>query len=210
MTFFVQGLNNHELMPLDMIFKPDGVAKSEATAAMAPVDEHGRHGSNEHKRCQSGAERNYRDIDTLSQAYTALHAERIMTSPVFTLSAGMTIGQALDLFKERRFRHLPVLASEGILAGMVSDRDVLVYVAGFSDDGGKGAARALNVPVDQLMRTSVLTASRDTDVRHIARLFVERRIGALPIMQGPAVMGMITRSDILRSVMSNFTLELWA
>jgi len=59
------------------------------------------------------------------------------------------------------------------------------------------------------MTPEVLTASTDTDIRYIARLFVERRIGAMPIVRNNKLAGIITRSDILSAVMRHFNLEIW-
>lgn len=60
------------------------------------------------------------------------------------------------------------------------------------------------------MAPQVLTASIDTDVRHIARLFVEQHIGAMPIVKEEKLKGMITRSDVLGTVMRHYALELSA
>ncbi|MFV2031347.1 MAG: CBS domain-containing protein [Gammaproteobacteria bacterium] len=60
------------------------------------------------------------------------------------------------------------------------------------------------------MKSPVLTASEDTDVRYIARLFVEQRIGALPIVADGELKGIVTRSDVLSAVMRHFVLQLWA
>jgi len=60
------------------------------------------------------------------------------------------------------------------------------------------------------MKFPVLTASRDTDVRYIARLFVEQRVGALPIVSDGELQGIIAHGDVLSAVMRHFVLELWA
>ena len=59
------------------------------------------------------------------------------------------------------------------------------------------------------MRSPVLTAVETTDVRLIARLFVEYHIGAVPVLAGHEIAGIITRSDVLRAVMLHYGLELW-
>ena len=64
--------------------------------------------------------------------------------------------------------------------------------------------------IEQLMTQPVLAANVDTDVRYIARLFVERRIGAMPVAKEGQLMGIVTRSDVLGAVMRHYTLELWA
>ncbi|MCF6322712.1 MAG: CBS domain-containing protein [Gammaproteobacteria bacterium] len=137
-----------------------------------------------------------------------LMARQIMTSPVMTLTPATMVDEAMQLFSERNFRHLLVVDETGDLVGMVSDRDLLRYLAGI--DRLQPPARGGATQVRTLMQSPVLTAGIETDVRYIARLFVERHIGAVPIVDGGQLVGMITRSDLLGSVMRHFVLELWA
>jgi acetoin utilization protein AcuB len=56
----------------------------------------------------------------------------------------------------------------------------------------------------------VLTAHPDTSIRDIARVFFEERIGAVPIVdRGETLVGIVTRSDILRTILNSAPLELW-
>jgi len=210
MTFIIQGLNGIEAQPVGKLFKPTGVTKIEALATVHPIDEKEHHTAAEKHGQQAAAEGAYRAVDELPVAGTVLFAERIMSSPVVTLTVGMTIDNALPLFQKRQFRHLPVISAEGMLVGILSDRDILRYVGGLSENYQPQVQHKLSEGVERLMKTPVLTASHDTDVRYIARLFVDQRVGAMPIVRERALVGIISRSDILKSVMSNLVLELWA
>ncbi len=211
MAFYIQGLNNHELMPAGKVFKESVVEK---TAAIAPVraiheDEHRDHAEKQgHK--QSGAEA-YQSVSALPQTHDIIVAEQIMSSPVVTLQPDAVVADALVLFQVKQIRHLPVVSLDGRLQGMVSERDVLRHLSGLTKNYQQQASpdRNNNERISTLMNTPVLTASADTDVRYIARLFVEQRVGALPIVSGRELKGIITRSDLLSAVMRHFVLELW-
>ena len=73
-----------------------------------------------------------------------------------------------------------------------------------------GATVSPTPDVRDIMATPVLTAHADTEIREIARVLFEERIGAVPIVdsQGQLV-GMVTRSDILRTIMNHAPLDLW-
>ena len=208
MTFIIQGLNGNEIMPLDKLFKPVGVAKLQASAKIRPVDAKGRSDTGSPQK-RFAAEQAYRAVGEMPRPDSVLLAERIMNSPVVTLKPEMTVEDTLTLFRREHFRHLPVVTSQGVLVGIVSDRDFLRYAGGFDEDYRPRHSHRINDRVTQLMRTPVLTASPDTDVRHIARLFAERHVGAMPIVKAGALEGIITRHDILQAVMSNFQIELW-
>lgn len=210
MTFIIQGLNgSHEIMPLEKLFKPGGVAKTEAISASRPIDEEEHHDTGKEGR-QAGVEQAYRTVSELPQVGTVLFAERIMSTSVVTLTPETTIDETLRVLRNSRFRHLPVVSESGRLVGIVSDRDILRYAGGLSENYRPQPPHKLSDRVGLLMKTPVLTASPDTDVRHIARLFVAQHVGAMPIVEAGVLAGIITRNDILKAVMSNLVLELWA
>ena len=146
----------------------------------------------------------YQAIEQIEQDSPVLHARQIMSSPVSCLNTDMSISDALILFRKQTYRHMPVLTSEKKLTGMVSDRDVLHFTSRLSE-----ADRYITAPVTELMKSPVLTASIETDVRYIAKLFVLEHIGAMPVMSDGQMTGIITRTDVMRAVMQHFNLELW-
>ena len=211
MTFYVYGLDVHKPIPLDTLFKRPIVEKTQAYAATHAIDhEHGGGKPEQHKAVADL----YKSVEHIQQDKPALTSIQIMTSPVITLTPQTSIAEAQELFESNRFRHLPVVSSEGTLIGMISDRDILRYMGTISkgsnyDQEGKEKRASLRDPIEALMQKKVITASVDTDVRYIALLFVEQHIGAIPIMKEGKLLGIITRSDILRTVMNNYELQLW-
>lgn len=141
----------------------------------------------------------------------ALHAYQIMTSPVVTLHQDTTITQAWRLFRERRFRHIPIVTPERKIYGILSDRDLLRYAA----ISGKvppypDSAPEATTNISTLLKTRVITASHDTEIRQVARILFEQRVGVMPIVSESGFLeGVITRSDILRTLINHAPLELW-
>ncbi len=220
MTFIIQGLNSHELMSVERLFKESDVKKIQPIAPTRSTDESekpqsvNRNDNPDKKRPSAMQERTgaaaYHATDELPRTAIILHADQIMTSSVVTLSLRQTVSDALDIYQKNTFRHLPVVGDANRLVGIVSDRDILHYVGGISADYHLQAPNRSDPPVEQLMQSPVLTASSDTDVRYIARLFVDQHIGSMPIVTEGTLVGIVTRSDILSAVMRNFVLELWA
>ncbi len=120
-----------------------------------------------------------------------------MTSPVVTVSTNTAVDEIRKLFHLHRFHHLIVVSDAAKLNGIISDRDVLAAKA--SDDQAK-----------DIMTPHVLTAHPSTRIRAVAAILFEERIGAIPIVgeQGE-LLGILTRSDILRTVVNHAPLELW-
>lgn len=153
------------------------------------------------------------DVETVSQAYhesdqpTERHrvkfAHEIMSSPVVTGRVGQTLSDIWQIFADNRIHHLPLLDAGLQLQGIVSDRDIMRFAA--------NSSRAqTNTPIGQLMTRSVITAAADTEVRDLAEVMVRRAIGAIPVINDSAgIEGIVSRTDILRTLVHRAPLELW-
>jgi CBS domain-containing protein len=53
--------------------------------------------------------------------------------------------------------------------------------------------------VDEEMTKSVIVIGRDREARDAARLMMDHKIGALPVVDGGRLIGIITETDILRA-----------
>jgi len=145
--------------------------------------------------------------NSAGELYKELTAEQLMSSPVDTLSVNTSIEDAWRFFRQHRFRHVPIVDDEGKLQGIVSDRDLLADVEYRLSNKQENVANAF---VNEIMKTRVLTATPETVISHIAGVFFQQRIGAMPIVSGDSVVGMITRSDILGAIVYSTPVETWA
>lgn len=135
-----------------------------------------------------------------------MFARDLMTTPVVTVSPDTILGEIQKIFLRRRFRHIPVVSSANHVEGIVSDRDLLRLIASASEAVERWQAR----PANDFMVHPVLVASDDSEVREIARVMFEERVGCVPIVdERQGIVGMVTRSDILRTLLVQAPLELW-
>jgi CBS domain-containing protein len=187
--------------PADRLLGPHNTQQTEAsTAPRRLADEHDEHLHTTEERTRQEMERAYGEAGgAIHEPEPAVTAAQIMSAPVVTLQLDQTIAEARELFRRRRFRHVPVVNAQGGLAGIVSDRDILGHVGDPPD-----------TPINGLMPARVLVASPDTSIREIAQVLFEQRIGAMPVIDSQrALAGIVTRSDILRTVVNRAPLELW-
>ncbi len=83
MTFTVQGLNGQEIVPLEKLFKPVGVTKTEAIAAEHPIDEREHQETLNKNGHNATAEHAYRAVKELPQESTvATEAARSLCTPL--------------------------------------------------------------------------------------------------------------------------------
>ena len=140
----------------------------------------------------------------------AVLAKQLMTSPVITLPPTAPLTSAWDLIHNKRFRHIPILSEQGKLIGILSDRDCFRETISRLTASPHPMSRTSGITLQEIMITNILTASPETEIRAIARILFEERIGAMPIVNdAEEIVGILTRSDILRTVVIQAPFELW-
>ena len=123
----------------------------------------------------------------------------IMTREVVTLTAGSDLALADDVMKLERLRHLPVF-DQGKLIGLVSHRDIIraharLLVKAFTAQGRE--KQVVTVCVDEVMQRDVKTVSPNTRAADAARMILNARFGCLPVVDGGALVGIVTEVDCL-------------
>jgi CBS domain-containing protein len=124
-----------------------------------------------------------------------------MTKDVVTLGHNDTLRTADDLMRLGRIRHLPVVDGDGLLTGIVTQRDLfhsgLLRALGY---GAHAQRKALDgLAVKDAMRNDVITTSPDAPLAEAAKTMFERKIGCLVVLEGQKIAGILTESDFVRS-----------
>ncbi len=153
----------------------------------------------------------YQQVQAFSDATSStILARDIMASPVTTLPLTASLAQAWELVKNTRFRHIPIESRVGSLVGILSDRDLSRATVESALSGINGAAHLAAVTIESQVSHPVLVANPEATLLAIVRVLLEERIGAMPVVSSEkALLGMITRSDILRVIVSHPSFEQW-
>ena len=125
-----------------------------------------------------------------------MHAEPVTIGPATSL------GDAHRLLRERGIRHLPVV-EEGKVVGVVTDRDLRLATSHL-------APRQLpaGAAVREVMSHPVQTAHPLDPIEVAARAMRELKIGCLPVLDGPRLVGIVTGVDILDALLRLTGVEL--
>lgn len=124
-----------------------------------------------------------------------------MTEPVVTIGADASVRQAAELMKTRQIRHLPVVESDGRLIGIVTDRDLrqMIFDPAIQERVGDAVEALGGLTVGETMTWAVIAVRPGSGIREAARLMREQKVGALPVVEGGRVVGMLTERDLLRA-----------
>ncbi|MBZ9717864.1 CBS domain-containing protein [Mesorhizobium sp. AD1-1] len=126
-----------------------------------------------------------------------MQAEAIMTKPVITTDANATIAEAVELMLSNKISCLPVTGSDGALVGIVSKSDFLRR-----EELGTERARPRWLEFDLGPGTIADDYARSNgpgaSIADIVNLMMQHRINNVPIVDRERVVGIVTRTDLLR------------
>jgi acetoin utilization protein AcuB len=131
-----------------------------------------------------------------AQRLGALVAADVMTPNPHCVSTATTAAELVQHFHERRFRHF-LVADEGRLVGVISDRDV-IRLFGLDDFPERNALEQLTA--GELMSTDLITVRSDTPLLDAVRLIVENGISCLPVVEEGRAIGILTTTDLYLSL----------
>jgi len=124
-----------------------------------------------------------------------------MTSEIVTANPKDGLRQTFYRMRERGIRHMPVLADDEAIVGVISDRDL--RRPDWVDDEENVAHYYLldNAhKVEDAMTCDPWIVEADASIGNAVDLVLAHRIGALPVVDaGRKVIGMISAIDMLRA-----------
>ncbi|MBK7219709.1 MAG: CBS domain-containing protein [Candidatus Promineofilum sp.] len=127
----------------------------------------------------------------------------LMTRPPVTVTHDTSVPDALRLMRAKKVRRLPVLDHHDKLVGIVSDKDLL-----YASPSPATTLAVWEIPdllgklkVEKVMTRDVITVSEDTPLEEAARIMADSKIGGLPVMRGGELVGIITETDLFKSLL---------
>lgn len=126
-------------------------------------------------------------------------SELMTGANVTTLPPETPVVDARRRMLAERIRHL-LVTENGRLVGIVTDRDIRLNLPSQATSLSVWEINHLltKLTIGEVMTRTVITIGPDRDARDAAELMLDHSIGALPVTDGGALIGIITETDILR------------
>jgi CBS domain-containing protein len=121
----------------------------------------------------------------------------VMTPRPATVGPEDSLGDAAGKMVEGGFRHLPVVDVDGKLVGMLSERDLRARLGTEVERFPDAALDLLSEEVERTMRPDPITISSDATLRDALEILADERIGALPVLDGERLVGIVSYLDLL-------------
>ena len=131
---------------------------------------------------------------------TVRHLLESKAPEVFAIGPDAPVLDAIRLMAEKRIGAVLVMQA-GKLAGILSERDYArkIVLQGRSSK---------DTPVRDIMTAPVVTVGLSESSDHCMQLVTDRRIRHLPVVDGQAVLGVVSIGDLVKAVIEDQQLEL--
>jgi CBS-domain-containing membrane protein len=118
--------------------------------------------------------------------------QQIMTTTVVSVSPDQKFEELAHLIVSHPMHHFPVLEDDRSVAGIVSERDILLLMAKKKTLQG--------MTVGELMTRAVVTVQPETPLSEAASKMLERRLHCLPVVDSNGKLcGIVTSTDLLKA-----------
>lgn len=132
-----------------------------------------------------------------------MKVKKWMTPEPFLLAEDQPIKVAILQQLESRIRHMPVVR-DNVLVGIVTDRDLKRALPSVIAGATPEEYRAFmeRTTVSEIMTHDPFTCEPETDLVEAVRIFVERKFGAIPVVENGRVVAILTQTDVMRAFLS--------
>ena len=150
-----------------------------------------------------------------------MQARDVMTSPAITVGAATHIPELARLMRVNRISGMPVVDDNGRLLGIVTDHDLILRNAPVREPRYFSVLSGM-IPLnleeyrhykDQLRHTMAVTAADliepgikfiapDTPLQEVMEIMLDPQVTLLPVIEDERVVGVVTRTDLVRLVES--------
>lgn len=147
-----------------------------------------------------------------------MKARDLMSTNLISVTKDTPLKEVADLMVKHRISGIPVVDGDRLL-GIVTESDMLVrakklelptflpFIGGIIYLEGPSrlneeVKKMTAIKAEEIMTTKLHTITPDETLETIATLMVEKKVNRLPVVEDGRLVGIITRSDVVRAVAS--------
>ncbi|MBI3839853.1 MAG: diguanylate cyclase [Planctomycetia bacterium] len=162
---------------------------SRADQALLVAKELGRNRLTRFSSMGDPAESLREELRNRANLFQGLTAKQVMTAPVASLRADATAGEAAEFFLRFRINSAPIVNQDGMLIGMLSEKDVIGMLLGQD---------AWSTPIGRIMQRNVICYEEQTSVQSICEFLSRVAVRRVVIVRDGRPTGVVSRGSLLR------------
>ena len=144
----------------------------------------------------------------------------IMKTDVYTVSEDATLKEVLEVLVKYKTSGLPIVNKANEVVGFISDGDIMKFIAKQNpriidmtsfitvwydtDSFEQKLFDLMEFNVMELATTKLVAVEADYDIDEVAKVLGDKKIKKVPVLEDGKLVGIISRSEILRYVLSSY------
>ncbi|MDN5093923.1 CBS domain-containing protein [Aliarcobacter butzleri] len=144
------------------------------------------------------------NLDTLEPVY---QIKDIMTKDVIYMDNKSTVEDVYNTIRSKKVYQIPITAFGKKIIGIVNKKVILNLLMNDIEN----AQEILKRKIEDIYLPEILTAEPESDVRKVVQIMLDLKLDAIPIVdENDVLMGIVSKTDILKAVSHLPKLQLWS
>ena len=124
----------------------------------------------------------------------------LMTDKVYSIHQDEDLERLSELMNDIHIRHVPVVDDDGVVQGLVSQRDLLGSVLYAQRDIPQNDLREIlkGMKVSEIMVKGIETADPEQAIEDAGAIMFDNKLGCLPIVENDKLVGILTEADFVK------------
>jgi CBS domain-containing protein len=170
------------------------------------IDENKNQDIKDQDKSNDNALNEYKKMANIDTAEPVYHVKDIMTKNCIYIDNQSTIKEAYLSLNELDIHQMPVVSFGKRIIGMINKEQVLNYLMDDIED----SKHILNKKIDDIYLKELITADPLSDIRRVAKVMIDFRLNAIPIVdENDVLLGIVSRADIIKTICHLPRLQLW-
>ena len=149
----------------------------------------------------------YKKIAQMDTSEVIYHVEDIMTKSCITVNVKSTLDDTYQILKEKRISQIPIITDTNKIVNIINKKTILNFIM----DDVDNTKLILNQRLNNIKLEDCITTHPTTDIRRVAQVMIQNKIDAIPVVDNNDVLvGIISKTDIIKAVSHISDLQLWA
>lgn len=127
----------------------------------------------------------------------------IMTKNVISIRDDLSIKDAVIILRKNKISGVPVLDRSGDVVGVFSESNILDKLPDILEEADKipmvDVQELTSPSVSTVMGKPPIFVSSDEDIKNVAKIFLEKYIHRVPVVDNGRLVGIVSLGDILKA-----------
>lgn len=149
----------------------------------------------------------YKKMANMDLSEPVYQVKDIMSTNLIYIHNQSTIQESYDLLKEYAIAQVPIVSFGKKIVGLISEKIILNLLM----DDIENANTILEKKLEEVFLPEIITTAPISDIRRVAKVMTDFKLDAIPVVnEEDILLGIISKTDILRAVSHLPRLQLWS